>query len=131
MTAATRSSTILVTGATGYIGGRLARRLRSEGHRVRALARDPRRLAPLAAAGVECVAGDVHRPETLAAAVHGVDVAYYLIHSMDAGPDFAARDREGGPEFRGRLRRGGGAAHHLPRCARGANRSPWIRCSRT
>lgn len=99
MTAPSRSSTILVTGATGYIGGRLAPRLCSEGHAVRALARDPRRLATLAAAGVECVAGDVHRPETLAAAVAGVDVAYYLIHSMDAGPDFAARDREAARNF--------------------------------
>lgn len=91
--------TILVTGATGYIGGRLAPRLVAQGYTVRALARDPRRLGSLAAAGVACVAGDVLRPETLAPALAGVDVAYYLIHSMEAGPDFAARDREAAANF--------------------------------
>ncbi|HEY6108632.1 MAG TPA: DUF2867 domain-containing protein [Gemmatimonadales bacterium] len=92
-------ATILVTGATGYIGGRLAPRLIAQGHTVRALARDPRRLGSLAAAGVACVAGDVLRPESLAPALAGVDVAYYLIHSMEAGPDFAARDREAAANF--------------------------------
>jgi len=86
-------TTILVTGATGYPGGRLAPRLVAHGFAVRALARDPRRLGTLAAAGVACVAGDVLRPESLAPALAGVDVAFYLIHSMEAGPDFAARDR--------------------------------------
>lgn len=92
-------ATILVTGATGYIGGRLAPRLVAQGYTVRALARDPRRLGSLAAAGVACVAGDVLRPESLAPALAGVDVAYYLIHSMEAGPDFAARDREAAANF--------------------------------
>ena len=92
-------ATILVTGATGYIGGRLAPRLVAQGYTVRALARDPRRLGSLAAAGVTCVAGDVLRPESLAPALAGVDVAYYLIHSMEAGPDFAARDREAAANF--------------------------------
>ena len=90
---------ILVTGATGYIGGRLALRLVGQGYTVRALARDPRRLGSLAESGVACVAGDVLRPETLAPALAGVDVAYYLIHSMEAGPDFAARDREAAANF--------------------------------
>ena len=91
--------TILVSGATGYIGGRLAARLLAEGYRVRALARDPRRLTALAAAGAECVAGDVLRPESLPNVLAGVDVAYYLIHSMGMGPDFAARDREAAGNF--------------------------------
>lgn len=92
-------ATILVTGATGYIGGRLAPRLLAQGYTVRVLARDPRRLGGLAAAGAVCVEGDVLRPETLAPALAGVDVAYYLIHSMEAGPDFAARDREAAANF--------------------------------
>jgi len=92
-------TTILVTGATGYIGGRLAPRLVEQGFAVRALARDPRRLGTLAAAGVACVAGDVLKPESLGPALLGVAVAYYLIHSMEAGPDFAARDREAAANF--------------------------------
>lgn len=92
-------TTILVTGATGYIGGRLAPRLVEQGFAVRALARDPRRLGTLAAAGVACVAGDVLEPESLGPALLGVAVAYYLIHSMEAGPDFAARDREAAANF--------------------------------
>jgi uncharacterized protein YbjT (DUF2867 family) len=88
-----------VTGATGYIGGRLAPRLVAQGFTVRALARDPRRLGTLAAAGVECVAGDVLEPASLGPALQGISVAYYLVHSMEAGPDFAARDREAAANF--------------------------------
>jgi len=91
--------TILVTGATGYIGGRLATRLLARGHRVRAMARDPRRLGALAAAGAECVAGDVLRPESLAPALDGVAVAYYLIHSMSSGVDFAQQDHAAAGNF--------------------------------
>jgi uncharacterized protein YbjT (DUF2867 family) len=92
-------STVLVTGATGYIGGRLAPRLLAQGYAVRALARDPRQLGSLAGAGVECVAGDVLKPASLAAGLRDVAFAYYLIHSMEAGPDFAARDREAAANF--------------------------------
>lgn len=90
---------ILVTGATGYIGGRLAARLLARGFRVRAMARDPRRLAALADAGAECVPGDALEPETLSPALRGVSVAYYLIHSMGSGPDFAERDRRAARNF--------------------------------
>jgi uncharacterized protein YbjT (DUF2867 family) len=93
------STTILVTGATGYIGGRLATRLLARGHRVRAMARDSRRLGTLSAAGAECVTGDALEPESLVPALHGVAVAYYLIHSMGSGPDFAQRDREAAGNF--------------------------------
>lgn len=90
---------ILVTGATGYIGGRLATRLLARGHRVRAMARDSRRLGALAAAGAECVTGDVLEVQSLGPALHGVEVAYYLIHSMGVGADFAERDREAAGNF--------------------------------
>jgi uncharacterized protein YbjT (DUF2867 family) len=90
---------ILVTGATGYIGSRLANRLLQLGYPVRAMAREPRRLAPLAQAGADCVAGDVMHPETLPAALAGVTAAYYLIHSMGDGADFARRDREAAANF--------------------------------
>ncbi len=91
--------TILVTGATGYIGNRLVRRLLADGHPVRGMARDPRRLAELASAGAEVVGGDAMRPESLAAALDGVSVAYYLIHAMADGGDFVARDREAAAGF--------------------------------
>ena len=82
----------LVTGATGYVGGRLVDRLLDEGRPVRALARDATRLA--ARDGVEPAIGDVLSGEGIEAALDGCSVAYYLVHSMEAGDeDFAARDR--------------------------------------
>lgn len=67
---------VLVTGATGFTGGHLATYLAARGDTVRALVRDPSRAAGLAAAGMEVVAGDLARRETLASAVAGVDVVY-------------------------------------------------------
>jgi uncharacterized protein YbjT (DUF2867 family) len=91
---------ILVTGATGYIGGRLIPKLVARGERVRVLARDPRRLGPLASVAHEVVRGDVLQPDTLPAALEGVETAYYLIHSMTtAHGDFAAADRLAAQNF--------------------------------
>ena len=88
---------VLVTGATGYIGGRLVPRLVESGHHVRCLARDPAKLADRPWAGhprVEIVAGDVGDPANTRAALEGCAVAYYLVHSMVAvGADYAAHDR--------------------------------------
>ncbi|MER2599203.1 MAG: SDR family oxidoreductase [Caldilineales bacterium] len=88
---------ILVTGATGYVGGRLTGRLLEKGHTVRVLARDPSRLQGRPwSHQVEIVQGDVLKPETLAAAMQHIDAAYYLIHSLRAagraGGDFRQRD---------------------------------------
>ncbi|TMM08467.1 MAG: SDR family oxidoreductase [Actinobacteria bacterium] len=94
------SSTILLTGATGYVGGRLLHRLEAaEAPRVRCLTRRPELLADRAATQTEIVAGDVLDPGSLAPAMHGVHTAYYLIHSMDASGDFEALDREGAKNF--------------------------------
>ncbi len=84
---------ILVTGATGYIGGRLVPRLLDLGYRVRCLVRDPARLQgrPWHNA-VEIVAGDVLQPDSLAPALQGVQVAYYLVHSLESGSDYSQRD---------------------------------------
>ncbi|MEA2448734.1 MAG: hypothetical protein QOG63_666 [Thermoleophilaceae bacterium] len=94
----------LVTGATGYVGGRLTERLRAEGRAVRAMARDPDRLPDRE--GVEPVRGDVLDGSGLAAALDGVETAYYLIHSMEpARPDanghgdFGSRDRTAATNF--------------------------------
>jgi uncharacterized protein YbjT (DUF2867 family) len=92
---------IAVAGATGYIGGLLCERLREEGLTVRALARDPARAGDLERIGCELHRADVLEPESLGSALAGVDVAYYLVHSMGRGADsgFAARDREGAENF--------------------------------
>ena len=85
----------VVTGATGYIGGRLAPRLVAEGHQVRCVVRTPAKVKdiPWAQQGaVEVVRGDVQDPEAMRSACEGADVLYYLVHSLsEAG--FAAVDR--------------------------------------
>lgn len=89
----TATRTVLVTGATGYIGGRLVPRLLEAGGRVRCLARDPARLQGRPwLRQVEVAAGDCLRAETLPAAMRDVDVAFYLVHSMAGGRDFEQRD---------------------------------------
>ncbi|MFJ8780287.1 SDR family oxidoreductase [Streptomyces sp. NPDC102476] len=84
----------LVTGATGYIGGRLVLELLSAGHRVRCLARSPDRLRDQPWADrAEVVAGDVTDAASVARALAGMDVAYYLVHTMSSGKDFEETDR--------------------------------------
>jgi len=92
---------IAVAGSTGYIGGLLSRRLRDDGQQVRALARHPERAGELREAGCEVVQADVLEPETLGPALEGVEVAYYLVHSMGRGSDgdFAERDHQGAENF--------------------------------
>jgi uncharacterized protein YbjT (DUF2867 family) len=88
---------VLVTGATGYIGGRLVPRLLAAGHSVRCLARAPRKLADRPWAGdarVEIVASDLADSASLPRAMSGCGPAYYLVHSMlAAGAEYAAQDR--------------------------------------
>jgi uncharacterized protein YbjT (DUF2867 family) len=84
---------VLVTGATGYVGGRLMPRLLDAGYRVRVLVRDPARLQGRPwLEQVEVVAGDALKPDTLPAAMQGINTAYYLIHSMSGSADFHQRD---------------------------------------
>lgn len=84
----------LVTGASGYIGGRLVPELLKAGHRVRCLARSPGKLRDYPwAAAVETVSGDVTDAESVAAAMRGIDVAYYLVHSLGSGSGFEDTDR--------------------------------------
>jgi uncharacterized protein YbjT (DUF2867 family) len=102
---------MLVTGASGFVGSLLIPRLLTDGHDVRALGRDPRRVhAALAAPGppadadrLEVVRGDALSGSGLGPALAGVEVAYYLIHSMESGPeaplDFAERERIAAENF--------------------------------
>jgi uncharacterized protein YbjT (DUF2867 family) len=87
------TSMILVAGATGYIGGRLLRRLEAQGYRVRCLARRPEVLRQKADAATEVVTGDVLDRPSLDTALRGVDAAYYLVHSMGSAASFEDADR--------------------------------------
>ncbi len=91
---------VLVTGATGYIGGRLVPRLLEVGHTVRVLVRDPARIQHRTwESDVEVCKGDLLDADSLPPALEGVDVAYYLVHSMYAGADFEELDRRAATHF--------------------------------
>jgi uncharacterized protein YbjT (DUF2867 family) len=85
---------ILVTGATGYLGGRLVPQLLDAGHEVRCLSRSAEKLRDVPWAGsVEVVEGDALDPAAFDRALRDVDAAYYLIHSIGTGPRFSESDR--------------------------------------
>lgn len=98
---------ILVTGGTGYVGGRLIPLLEQRGYLVRCLARRPEFLKSRVGSLSEVVAGDVLEPETLLTAFEGVETAFYLVHSMGAGKDFEQEDRIAASNFAEAARRNG------------------------
>jgi uncharacterized protein YbjT (DUF2867 family) len=84
---------ILVTGATGYVGGCLVPRLLEEGYRVRVLARDPKRISGRAwYSQVELVKGDLLSLELVEQALQDVSAAYYLVHNMSSGRNYFGRE---------------------------------------
>lgn len=89
----------LLTGATGYIGGRLLGRLQREGLPVRCLCRNPEALRWRVTSGVELVQGDLLQSESLVEAFSGVDTAYYLVHSMQDGGEFKSREQQAAENF--------------------------------
>ena len=90
---------ILLTGATGYVGGRLLHALEARGERVRCLSRRPEYLQPRVAPTTEVVRGDVLQPATIAPALVGVDTVYYLVHSMSSSRPFDEADRRAALAF--------------------------------
>lgn len=90
---------VLLTGATGYVGGCLLAELERRGIAVRCLARRPEKLAGRAGPQTEVMAGDATDPADLARACTGVDVAYWLVHSMESGVDFERADRLAAERF--------------------------------
>jgi uncharacterized protein YbjT (DUF2867 family) len=90
---------VLLTGATGYIGGRLLSLLQDQSIRVRCLARRPEALSERVTSTTEIVAGDILDPASLKSAFHDVDTAYYFVHSMGSDRDFAEQDRLAATNF--------------------------------
>jgi uncharacterized protein YbjT (DUF2867 family) len=95
----TASPLILLTGASGYVGGRLLKALESAGTRLRCLARRPEYLTPRVSSSTEVVKGDCLDRASLAPALAGVDIAYYLVHSMASPGSFQAEDRRAAANF--------------------------------
>ena len=98
---------ILLTGATGYVGGRLLPRLEEHGCLVRCMSRRPDALRGRVARTTEVVAGDVLDANSLATALDGVEVAYYFVHSMGARSDFEHEDRKAASNFAAAARAAG------------------------
>ena len=97
---------ILLTGATGYVGGRLLHALEHRGERVRCLARRPEAVQA-GAPSTEVVVGDVLDPASVAAALDGVDVAYYLVHALGTKQGFEEIERRGAEVFAAAARAAG------------------------
>lgn len=98
---------VLVTGASGYVGGRLASLLHRRGYSTRCMARRPESLSGHFPEDVGVVQGDVLDEDSLGPALEGIETAFYLVHSMGAQGDFEAKDRRGAENFARAARRAG------------------------
>lgn len=99
MTTVSSDPLVLLTGASGYVGGRLLPLLERQGYRVRCLTRRPASLAGQVGPRTEVVGGDVLDPASLDTALQSVHTAYYMVHSMGEGRDFEALDRQAAENF--------------------------------
>lgn len=93
------SDLVLVTGATGFVGSQLLERLAGADVRLRALVRDASKFEAPEGVEVETVEADLADPSSLPAALEGVDVTYYLVHSMGQAGDLADQDREASTNY--------------------------------
>ena len=121
------SRSILLTGATGYVGGRLLEPLTRRGHRVRCLARRPEALDGRVAPMPEVMQGDVRDPAALKAAMEGVDTALFMVHALGAGKAFEEQEYECARAF-GKAAREAGVRHivYLGGLAHGGGLSPHL-----
>ena len=94
-----KDNVVLLTGVTGYIGGRLVGVLTTKGFSVRCLARNLEYARSRAGDQVECIQADLLNPQSLAAAMDGIHTAYYLVHSMGSGESFEAEERRAAENF--------------------------------
>jgi len=94
-----RRGLVLITGATGYVGGHLIHKLRKKKRKLRYMARRPEMLRETVGKSADIVAGDLLKKDSLNAAMEGVDTAYYLVHSMASGGDFEKKDRLAAKNF--------------------------------
>jgi uncharacterized protein YbjT (DUF2867 family) len=99
--------TILLTGGSGYVGGRLIPLLERQGVKLRCLARSPEKLRPRVETATEIVKGDVLDQPSLDRALQGVHTAYYLVHLMSGSKDFEREDRQAAMNFAGAARQAG------------------------
>src|SRR5215213_2526128 len=93
------SPAVLLTGGSGYVGGRLLPLLERQDVKLRCLARSPDSLRPRVQPATEIVQGDVLEPASLDRALRGVHTAYYLVHLMSGSKDFEQQDRQGAANF--------------------------------
>ncbi len=104
---------VLLTGATGYIGGRLLRALERQAIPVRCLCRNPEVLSGRVAPGTQVVPGDLLHPASLGPALAGVETAFYLVHAMRSGPQFESLEGEAAGTLRRRRKRPACAASYF------------------
>src|SRR6476660_8848454 len=90
---------VLLTGASGYVGGRLIPLLEQQSLVLRCLARNPDKLRPIVKEPTRIVRGDVLDPASLDEALQGVHTAYYLVHLMSGSKDFEKEDRQAATKF--------------------------------
>lgn len=103
----TTAPRVLLTGASGYVGGRLIPLLEQQPVHLRCLARNPEKLRPLVGESTEVIRGDVLTPPSLDVALQGVHTAYYLVHLMSGSHDFEKEDLQGAKNFAEAAQRAG------------------------
>src|SRR5271155_1091377 len=98
---------VLLTGGSGYVGGRLVPLLEKQGVMLRCLARSVEKMRSRVQPGTEMVQGDVLDPASLDRAMQGVHTAYYLVHLMSGSKDFEQEDRQAATNFAGAAKKAG------------------------